>query len=399
MHLERLEFDELFRDLLNQLDNYPALEKHLLADWISPSNDGQSQGEQLRQLVLTEINSLRPNTAQISEREPKQRPFLILHKRYIEGKSPASVAAELFIGDRQMRRDHNKALDSLAERFWRHHIQPRLSEQPDPPAEAPAATQFESHPQALDLLQTIQGVAQTLQPRFASEEAELQLELPALPRRVLADRVILRQVIIGLLNFGLHVQNNGLVALSAGLQAAEVWLDVIFQVESNWQSLRLEALPRLQKTTLEWLPAIQARLEENSPQPGLAGECRLRLFLPTAPAQALLVIDDQPATVRLFQRYLSQTDYEVIGLSDPEQALSNAARLQPYAITLDVMMPNLDGWELLQALKLDPRTRHIPVIVCSALDAPELAQSLEAAAFLKKPVVQKDLLAALAALT
>jgi CheY-like chemotaxis protein len=56
------------------------------------------------------------------------------------------------------------------------------------------------------------------------------------------------------------------------------------------------------------------------------------------------------------------------------------------------MMPNIDGWEVLQTLQLDPETKHIPVIICSAWGEPELARSLGAVAFLKKPVIQKDLL-------
>jgi len=57
-----------------------------------------------------------------------------------------------------------------------------------------------------------------------------------------------------------------------------------------------------------------------------------------------------------------------------------------------VMMPQVDGWELLQLLKLDEILRHIPVIVCSAWNDPDLSQSLGAAAYLKKPVTQKMLL-------
>jgi CheY-like chemotaxis protein len=58
-------------------------------------------------------------------------------------------------------------------------------------------------------------------------------------------------------------------------------------------------------------------------------------------------------------------------------------------------MPTMDGWEILQALQADPETRHIPVIVCSVWDEPELAFSLGAADFLKKPITQRDLLDAL----
>ena len=70
---------------------------------------------------------------------------------------------------------------------------------------------------------------------------------------------------------------------------------------------------------------------------------------------------------------------------------------QPGIITIDLMMPGRDGWELLQALRAQPETVTIPVIVCSVLDEPELARSLGAQGCLKKPAGQVDLLQALEA--
>jgi CheY-like chemotaxis protein len=103
-------------------------------------------------------------------------------------------------------------------------------------------------------------------------------------------------------------------------------------------------------------------------------------------------MDDQVAAQKMFQRYLSRTNLEVIGITDPTQGLDMARKIQPALLILDVMMPNIDGWEVLQTLQLDPETKHIPVIICSAWGEPELARSLGAVAFLKKPVIQKDLL-------
>ena len=63
------------------------------------------------------------------------------------------------------------------------------------------------------------------------------------------------------------------------------------------------------------------------------------------------------------------------------------------------MMPQLDGWELLQTIKLDEMLKHIPVIICSAWDDPDLSHSLGAAVYLKKPVTQKMLLDAVRKVT
>ncbi|RMF47298.1 MAG: response regulator, partial [Anaerolineae bacterium] len=87
--------------------------------------------------------------------------------------------------------------------------------------------------------------------------------------------------------------------------------------------------------------------------------------------------------------------FTVIGVDNPHQVLSLARQYRPVLITLDVMMPGLDGWELLQSLRMDEETRQIPVLVCSAWNEPELAKSLGAVAFLKKPITRQDLLSAL----
>jgi CheY-like chemotaxis protein len=94
----------------------------------------------------------------------------------------------------------------------------------------------------------------------------------------------------------------------------------------------------------------------------------------------------------MFERYLSRTGLQVVGNTNPEQTLQLAAQLQPDLIILDVMMPRLDGWEVLQSLQSNPATKNIPVLVCSAWDEPDLAYSLGAAAFLKKPLLQRNLL-------
>ena len=136
-----------------------------------------------------------------------------------------------------------------------------------------------------------------------------------------------------------------------------------------------------------------------SNEPDMSGTCHLSLTMPQADQAIVLVIDDQEPAIRLFRRYLDRAEIRVVGLREPEQALSVARRLQPRAITLDVMMPSMDGWEILQSLQADPETSHIPVVVCSVWDEPELASSLGAFAFLKKPVTQRDLLRVLADLT
>ena len=111
-----------------------------------------------------------------------------------------------------------------------------------------------------------------------------------------------------------------------------------------------------------------------------------------------MVVDDNEDILELFRGYLSPHHYRVVTAQTGQDALSLARRLRPYAITLDLMMPDQDGWDLLQALLNQPDTQHIPIIICSVLTQKELALSLGATAFLEKPISEDTLLLALEAL-
>ena len=106
----------------------------------------------------------------------------------------------------------------------------------------------------------------------------------------------------------------------------------------------------------------------------------------------ILSIDDDPQVISLYQRYLTPQGYHVIPLTDPKQAVARASKLKPYAITLDIMMPEIDGWQVLQKLKNDPETCDIPVVICSILEDEEKGFNFGAADYLIKPFLQEELI-------
>ncbi len=112
----------------------------------------------------------------------------------------------------------------------------------------------------------------------------------------------------------------------------------------------------------------------------------------------ILAVDDERPILNLYDRYLSEHGYQVVPLTDPNQVVSRAKQIQPFAITLDVMMPGRNGWQVLEDLKNDPETSHIPVIVCSILEDQEKGFSLGATDYLTKPILEEDLVGALSRL-
>jgi CheY-like chemotaxis protein len=119
----------------------------------------------------------------------------------------------------------------------------------------------------------------------------------------------------------------------------------------------------------------------------------------------VLVIDDNRDVLQLFQRYLSGSRYRFAGASSAQQGLTRATAwagentqdrgLRPEIVVLDVMMPEQDGWTLLGQLREHPRTRDVPIIVCTILPQEQLALTLGADEFLRKPVSRSELLSAL----
>lgn len=116
----------------------------------------------------------------------------------------------------------------------------------------------------------------------------------------------------------------------------------------------------------------------------------------------VLVVDDTPANVRLLEARLSAEYFDVITASCGEEALEICSRVECDIVLLDVMMPDLDGFEVCRRLKSDPKTHFIPVVMVTALDQPaDRVRGLEAGAddFLTKPVADAVLIARVRSLT
>ncbi|MGH9742449.1 MAG: response regulator, partial [Candidatus Acidiferrum sp.] len=119
-----------------------------------------------------------------------------------------------------------------------------------------------------------------------------------------------------------------------------------------------------------------------------------RSELPPPDSVRILVIEDDRAASQLLQSHLTSAGYDVLLCDQPARALEMAAELQPGAVTLDIIMKPVNGWEILSAFKTDPRTSHIPVVLVTIVDQPEMGASLGADEYIVKPVNKPTLLAA-----
>ena len=114
----------------------------------------------------------------------------------------------------------------------------------------------------------------------------------------------------------------------------------------------------------------------------------------TQAAPLVLVAEDDLHSLYLMERYTRSSGCRVLGATQGEKVLALARQEQPAVIFLDLMLPGLSGWEVLQALRADPVTRDIPIIICTALSEADHAREA-GAGYLPKPVYYQDFLNAL----
>lgn len=390
----RLFFNEVIKDVLDNLYDIASLETHpaLFSVIKLPQGFTGNKGEFIRQFMLDAIEQLRPPRKELSLTAPEWRPYIILNKRYVEGMGSQELADLLVISQRQMRRDHHKALSALSEILWASCYP---NEKPE--SDTDLNPVIEVHNEMIDPVETTRGVYAMLKRQF--EQKEIRVEF--LPSEgftpVITDRVILRQVLISLFNDILHNQPGEILQIKCEPSSTHVLLEFTSRVnyDTNCEEAITDETIADELTAVSyWCERIHARVEEICVNEGAGRLVKRTLWLPHSDQKIMLVIDDQEPVVNLFQRYLSQTDILIIGISHPEEAIPLARHLRPALITLDVMMPQMDGWELLQLIKLDEMLKNIPIIICSAWDDPDLSRSLGAQAYLKKPVTQKMLLEA-----
>ena len=412
------ELQEQLQDALEHLYDYAYLQTHPLAAMVSEVAAGWNRGASLHRLLVEAIDSLKPPHGTPAHSQLWRR-YRHASMRYIEGATVVRVAEELGVSERQARRDNHEALlaiaSALRSRLEREgHM--RAKGEPFPSRGGDQARSPADHseswsgsglddevrrigaaePHGLTRLEDVlASVRDTVANLAKAKGVHLRLRPPLHLPPARAERIAVRQIVL----------NTTLWIIGLATSGSEVEM----MVEANRRELALhvslalpEAAARELQPEAEERLTIGARLAElqgGSMQYYREGD-RLgaRLVLPAADLPTVLLVDDNPGMLRLLSRYLGGGAYSVIEAQTAAEAMRLAHEAQPDVITLDVMMPTTDGWELLQMLRAQPATQHIPVIVCSVLKERDLALSLGAAGFLEKPVTQDALLRALAEL-
>jgi CheY-like chemotaxis protein len=408
--LSKPDFVQQLTDAYEHLYDFAYLQTQPVLDVLVPlpEQGRKERAWQLHRLLLSVIEELDPGPrAPAFSHEWRRHRLMAL--RYLDGQPPQAVANELSISRRHFYREHEAALRAVADILWDRCASAPPAHGPPAPTSAaqaqPSADRLELlRLEAARLAQTkryapmdkvITGACSVLQDMARQRELTFGLELPEAIAGVQVDQSLLRQMLLGVLGLLIERARRGTLVLAARVEAGAVQLRVQVEPPAALQPMPEEALG-------ERLSALEemSRLGNVRLQPVQAGSSVVGFEArwPAAPARTVLVVDDNQDVVELYRRYLDAHGYRVVTAHSAEAALELTRQAHPYAVTLDLMMPDQDGWDVLQTILNQPETRHIPMIVCSVLKQKELALSLGAAAFLEKPVSEQSLISTLEAL-
>ncbi len=402
------EFARWVQEVLQRLYDLPFLQKHPLTAMLAGDDvDRPQRVPHLRRTLLDAIHALAPAGAGLAQ-SPDWRAYRILELRYIEGLTPSEVMQQLVLSRSYYFREQARMLEALTTLLWEQWQQrspPAPAGGTDAPPEQPDQTR-EQLAQAetnrlsahatweqvdpIEVLQQLQPIVDSL---ARSQGKAVRSELPQQLIALRADRVLLRQALVTAITFALDVAADGQVRLGSLAEPHEVGVAITVDQASEQppsaagrQGVGLEVCAQLMET-------MGGALAVNR-TPG--GGWEARLTWPAVASYTLLVVDDNQDFANLFRRFLAGQNWSVIGAADGVKARQVLAEVAPTVIILDVMMPREDGWELLVALRASEATRATPIIICSVLNEPRLAESLGASGYLTKPVNQQALLRALA---
>ena len=271
--------------------------------------------------------------------------------------------------------------------------------------------------ESFNVASLVSGVTEVIQPLVQKNSNRLEVKCAENAGTMHADLTKVRQSLFNLLSNSCKFTDNGTVTLSVEREqpAGGDWM--VFRVHDTGIGMTPEQMGRLfqefsqadASTTRNYGGtglglALSRRLCQMmggditvESEPGRGSTFTLRLpaevkdpagvVAPAEPAARVrphtedalvLVVDDDAAVRDTMERFLTREGYAVVTASGGREALRLARELRPVAITLDVMMPDLDGWTVLSALKGDPELADIPVILVSIVDEKKRGYSLGA---------------------
>ena len=291
------------------------------------------------------------------------------------------------------------------------------------------AGRLDLKPVRFDLDDLVRQTVATLQPLADQKRLEVVTSLD--PTAIEADPGRVRQIVLNLLSNAIKFTEPGgeiritlaadgpdhvrLTVADTGIGIGSMDIDQIFeafqQADGNGQRTHHEGTGLGLALTRQLVEAHGGTISVQS-EVGVGSE--FTVLLPVnrpsetdteqppdvvAGRPTVLVIEDDPSAQELLRLHLESAGYGVLVTANGRQGLEWLSQVRPDAVILDILLPEMDGWEILQRMKGDPQTRSIPIMVVSVVDDRQLGLALGAVDYLVKPVSRELLLESLGRLT
>jgi signal transduction histidine kinase/DNA-binding response OmpR family regulator len=295
------------------------------------------------------------------------------------------------------------------------------------------AGKMELYLEEFDVATVINEIANTVQPLLDKNTNQLDIECPNMLPRMRADLTKLRQVLFNLLSNASKFTDQGTITLTVSAEEVGGRNWMTFRVKDSGIGMSQDQIAKVfeaftqadNSTTRKYggtglgltitrkfcqmmggdieVESVQGAgstftihlpADEMAPKtltvPRTEGEHATAINSAKG-VPTVLVIDDDWTARDLMQRFLDQQGLHMVGAASGEEGLRLARELRPAVITLDVLMPGMDGWAVLTALRADPELARIPVIMVTFVDEESMGLALGATDFLTKPINRKDL--------
>jgi len=293
------------------------------------------------------------------------------------------------------------------------------------------AGKMELYLETFDIPNLLEEISTTVKLLVQKNSNTIEVRCPANLGAMRADMTKVRQALFNLLSNASKFTNHGKITLEAAREASSSNGDwIVFRVSDTGigmtpeqQTRVFEAFAQAEASTMRdfggtglglaitknfcrmmggdvaltsepgkgSIFTIRLPTEVRASEVELEAESKSIAAPPTVEGKAILVIDDDADTREVLERFLNRKGFHVECASSGQDGLRLAKELHPAAITLDVMMPGMDGWAVLSALKSEPELADIPVVMLTIVDDKNLGYSLGATDYMIKPVDRERL--------
>lgn len=375
-------FIEQVKEALEKLYDFPALQENQLAQQLYPQKPDLHTpvAHLLRSHLFDAIESLNPGQ-NVAAHSGTVRVYNLIYMHYVGRLTIQQAAWEVGVSLRQAYRDLRRGQELVSAVLWHKlQVEPPVTRQLT--SVNAELVRIEDHVTVTKMHELLESAIRPVQILAHKYDIPIHVDAPSDPVMMTTNPMMARQVLT-------HILSQIIQQIRPSRMDIKLLDDPQFMRVHYAGKSRLHVKPVIR----QMMEQIQWEVQFNEDET-LQELCLISYRLHSL----VLLMDDNEGLVHLLQRYLTNDAYTVLSTSNNEEGLQLISQLQPDVIILDVMMPGIDGWEVLQRLRTRNETQHIPVIICSVINDPELAFALGASQYVSKPVTREALLDALQAL-